>query len=293
MKYVIAGGTGLIGQALAARCHAAADEVVILTRRKHVEGPGRVVAWDGKEAGAWTEELATADVVVNLCGASAGEGRWTDARKAELRASRLQPGRALVAAINAGPGSPLYLQASAVGFYGFGREPKTEHDGAGDDFLARLAVDWEACAHVCRAPAAILRFGVVLSRRGGAFPRMLLPFRLCAGGPLGSGEQWLSWIHLDDVVAALRHVVAQRIAGVVNVTAPLPVTNAVFSAAIGRAFSRPNWLRIPQRAFRLLLGEQADLLLRGQHVVPQRLHDEGFVFRYADISAALNELAGH
>jgi len=291
---VIAGGTGFLGTALLDALRMDGHSVIVLTRtakRSHE------VAWSpGDPAAAWTSVLEDAGALINLAGVSIAGGRWTAARKAAIRESRTQATRALVQAIRSARRPPsVFLSASAVGFYGMrGDEPATETTVAGSDFLADVCRDWEAAARHASPTSRVvlLRTGVVLAREGGALPQLALPFKLFAGGPVGSGRQFMSWIHLADWVAmvlwALR---TPGIAGPLNLTAPEPVTNAEFSRTLGRALGRPSWLHAPAFALRLALGEMADaLVLGGQRVLPEVARQHGFAFRYPTLEAALRAI---
>ena len=291
---VIAGGTGLLGTALVHALRADGHAVVVLTRRPAHEGEAR---WSAREDDtAWTSVLDGALAVVNLAGASIAGGRWTKARKASIRESRTQATGALVRAITASPHPPaVFISSSAVGIYGSrGEEPLTESSAPGSDFLAGVGRDWENVAN--QAPrtsrVVLLRSGVVLARHGGALPQLALPFKLFAGGPAGSGRQFMSWIHIDDWVAMVKWALAMpAIAGALNVTAPGPVTNEEFSRTLGRVLGRPSWLRAPPFALRLALGEMADaLVLGGQRVLPDVAQKHGFVFRYPALEPALREI---
>src|SRR5512133_1193838 len=262
-RVVVAGGTGLLGRALSDRLAGLGHDVIVLTRRRsaatvdapdHPAPPGshagvRLAHWvpDGT-AGPWAAFLDGARAVVNVAGESIGEGRWTAARKRRLRASRLDPTRSLVAALPA-CGSPpeVLVSMSAVGYYGVqrGDRPLTEEAPAGEDFLARLCADWEEAARGAQryTRLAILRSGVVFDREGGALPRMATPFRLFAGGPLGSGSQFISWIHIEDWVELVGRVIADaRADGAINATSPNPVTNREFAREVGRVLGRPAWI---------------------------------------------------
>jgi hypothetical protein len=290
---VIAGGTGFIGRRLAAELASAGESVIILTRREARDVDSiRFLRWQPGRAGEWQQALEGAAAVVNLCGESIAEGRWSEARKRVLIDSRVEPARALVEACSACSRPPgRLLQASGVGYYGTGARTCSERTGPGQDFLAELARAWEAPAADAGIPAAVLRFGVVLGARGGALPRMLLPFRAFTGGPIGNGAQWLSWIHLADAVSAVRHLLSlQDLGSVYNVTAPEPVRNAGFAEAAARVLHRPDWLPVPKSVLRLMLGEQAMLVCEGQRAVPEALLREGFEFRYPDIESALADL---
>ena len=299
MKIVISGGTGLIGRALAADLTGAGHEVRVLSRDpSRAEGlPAavQVAAWDAKSAEALAPLLADAQAVVHLAGASIADGRWTEARKRSIRTSRVDSSRAIAEAL-VDPRSPRVLvQGSAVGYYGARRDdPVDEESGPGDDFLARTCREWEEASESVSAAGvrrAVARTGVVLSRDGGALPRMALPFRMMAGGPAGSGRQWLPWIHIDDQVAALRFLVeTDSASGPFNLTAPNSLTNRDFSKALGRALGRPSLVPAPAFALRLALGEMATLVLDGQRAVPRRLLEAGFDFSYPEAGGALRAL---
>jgi uncharacterized protein (TIGR01777 family) len=302
MRIVITGGSGLIGTALAREMGGAGHEVVVLSRE-----PSRVttlppnthaVRWDGKTAGDWARLLDGDTVIVHLAGDGVASGRWTDEKKRRIRDSRVESGAAVLAAIRQAAAKPrALLQGSAVGYYGAcGDEMVEESHPPGDDFLARVCVEWEASTAEVSALGVrrpVLRTGIVLSDEGGALPRMALPFRLLAGGPLGNGRQWFPWIHIADEVGAIRFLIERDDAdGPFNLTAPAPLTGSDFSRALGRALSRPSFAPAPGFALRLLLGEMADALLHGQRAVPRRLLELGFAFRYSEAGAALGELLG-
>lgn len=293
---VIAGGTGLLGTALIEALRLDGHRVVVLTRHpKH----DHEVQWSpGQDDSAWAGTLDGADAVVNLAGTSIASGRWTAAQKASIRESRQQATSALVRAITGARQAPaVFLSASAVGYYGVrGDEPATEATPAGADFLAGVCREWEAIATRAsnRSRVVLLRSGVVFARHGGALPQLALPFKLFAGGPAGTGRQFVSWIHLHDWVAMVKWALATAtIAGPLNVTAPTPVTNEELSRAIGRALGRPSWLKAPSFALRLVLGEMADaLVLGGQRVIPEVARRNNFIFRYPTVESALNEIYG-
>jgi uncharacterized protein (TIGR01777 family) len=255
------------------------------------------VSWPGDgSSGDWRDLVNGADLVINLAGESIASKRWTGAQKARLERSRIDTTRAIVDASSRAPSRPrLLVNASAVGYYGSrGDEILTEQSAPGSDFLARLTRDWEAEA--ARAADAgirtvFLRTGIVLARDGGALQQMLLPFRLGVGGRVGSGEQYMSWIHRDDWVACVRWLTTADLDGAVNLVSPEPVTNATFARAAGSALGRPSWLPAPAFALRLALGEMADsLLLASQRAVPARALDAGFTFRYREIGATLRQI---
>jgi uncharacterized protein (TIGR01777 family) len=296
VKIVIAGGSGFLGTALTQGCRAAGHRVSVLTRRPRQEDD---VAWSpGGGDQEWRAVIDGADAVVNLAGEGIADRRWTAARKAAIADSRVRATRALVAAIDGARLKPAtLLSGSAIGIYGNrGDEPLTEESPAGSDFLADVCRAWEAAA----APASpatrvvLLRTGVVLARDAGALPQMALPFRFFAGGPLGSGRQYVSWIHLADWVAAVQWALATAgVTGPLNVTAPSPATNAEFARALGRAMQRPAVMPAPSFALRLGLGEMADaLLLGGQRVLPAKARRLGFEFGYPALDGALSAIYG-
>ena len=297
MKIVIAGGSGFIGQALI-RELAPTEEVVVLSRDPGKVTSGRGVRWNPREtSGAWIDELATADGVVNLAGASIADGRWTKERKAELLASRVESTRAIVSAFRRDPRERVLVNASAIGFYGNrGEEILTEESKSGADFLASLSEKWEEEARRAEdvARVVILRFGIVLDEAGGALQKTLTPFRLGAGGVLGSGEQYWSWIDLHDVVRMIRWAIEQRNAsGVINATAPAPVTNREFTRLLARALHRPAVIPAPGFALRIAFGEMADaLLLSSQRVFPARAEELRFEFRYPTLESSLRRILG-
>ena len=227
---------------------------------------------------------------MNLCGASIGEGRWTQARKIEIRDSRVLPTRCLVDAMSGLGHVPKLIQASAVGFYGPGDTAVDESHPAGHDYLSKLAVEWEGAAADYSGPTVLARFGVVLDDEGGALPKMALPFKLFVGGKLGKGEQWLSWISLADATRAIMHAITTSIIGPVNIVAPNPVINADFASALGRALRRPALFPTPGIVLQTLLGEQSTVLLEGQRVLPTKLLGSGFSHQHPDVQSALNTI---
>jgi hypothetical protein len=256
----------------------------------------RVVPWtpDGS-AGPWANEVEGADAVINLAGAGIADQRWSETRKQQLYDSRLQSTRSLAAAVRAASVKPaVFVQGSAIGFYGAydnGGE-LDESSSPGADFLAGLAVAWEAEAHPlatlgCRL--VFLRTGIVLSRKGGALAKMLTPFRFFVGGPIASGRQTMSWVHLDDWTGMTVWAIGNAaVTGPINVTAPHPVTSDEFARAIGRALRRPGFIRVPAFGLRILVGEMADVMLvRGQRVLPRRALELGYPFKFDQIDAAM------
>lgn len=298
MRVLIAGGSGLIGSALARSLLADGNEVTILTRgEEKFEDGAHFVHWDGASPAGWSDELENADAIVNLAGAGIADARWSDERKRLIVESRVDAGKAIVAAIQNAANPPLALvQASAVGYYGVhADEPVTEQTPPGDDFLAETCVAWEESTRAVEALGVrrtIARTGVVLSTKGGALPQLLLPFRMVvAGGPLGSGKQYVPWIHSEDEVRALRFLLESATAsGPYNLSAPAPVTNRELADTIGKVMNRPSFLPTPAFALKAALGERATIVLDGQRQVPERLLAEGFHFTWTQVESALRDL---
>jgi uncharacterized protein (TIGR01777 family) len=298
MKIVIAGGSGFVGSALLDHL-ASRSEVVVLTRDPSKVKRGRGVEWDGVHPGAWGAELDDADAVINLAGAGIGDERWSAKRKELLLRSRVESTNAIVEAMrHATPRAErVLLNASAIGIYGDrGDEVLDESSSPGSGFLAALAVAWEAAARAASpfARVIIVRFGLILDRDGGALPKMIVPFRLFAGGQLGNGRQWMSWVDLRDVVSAISFLLELRGGeGIYNIVAPAAVTNRQFTKELGKVLHRPTVARAPAVALRLALGEMADeLLLASQRVEPRRLSAAGFEFGYSEVTASLRSQLG-
>jgi len=296
MRIAIAGGTGFLGEPLVRRLVARGDDVAVLSRSASRVRAGRGVQWDGKSQGAWSSEVANADVIINLAGENVGEGRWTDERKKRLVASRLDATNAIVEALRSAPGkSRVLVQASAIGYYGpRGDEMLDESGSRGRGFLAELVEKWENAARPAEAFARVVfsRFGVVLAPDGGALKKMLLPFKLGGGGPIGDGKQWMSWVDRDDALRFVEWAIDTPTArGIYNVTAPEPVRNRDFARALGRALHRPSFMPAPAFALRVAFGEMADeMLLGGQRVVPHHAQSDGFAFEHASLDAAFARL---
>jgi uncharacterized protein (TIGR01777 family) len=305
MRVVITGGTGLIGKALARHLGAAGYDAVVLTRNVGKVGalpPGvRAHEWDGLTSKGWAELLDEQTSIVHLAGEGIADGRWTEDRKRRIRESRVLSGKAVVEAIRAAAKKPrALLQSSAVGYYGpRGDEEVLEGQPPGRGFLADVSVAWEAStaeAEALGVRRVLLRTGVVLAREGGALPRMAMPFQFLAGAPLGSGRQWLPWIHMDDEVGAIRFLLEREDAqGPFNLVAPKPVTNRELGDVLARVLRRPSPLQalglgVPEPVFRVMLGEMADAVLDSQRVLPSRLLQLGYAFRFPDVESALRDL---
>jgi len=290
VKIIVSGGSGFIGSPLVARLKDRGDTVVVLSR-----DPSRGLEWHPPNPGPWASEVHDADAVVNLAGESIAGGRWTESRKAQLTSSRLEPLHALNGAM-IGAKPRALIEASAVGYYGYtSDETFDENASRGAGFLAELVETWENAAREAEPSArlVLLRFGVVLDKRGGALKQMLPPFYLGAGGPIGSGQQWMSWVDREDIIRAIEWAIDNPSArGIYNVTSPNPVRNREFARTLGRAIHRPAFMPVPAFALRTLFGRGLadEALLGGQRAVPSRLQREGFTFSYPTLEASLQHI---
>jgi uncharacterized protein (TIGR01777 family) len=299
MNIFITGGTGFVGRNLVSRLVGEGHTVTVLSRSERASDRlphgTSIVLGDPIEPGAWQESIKGQDCIINLAGTSLFS-RWTPETKKLIRESRISTTRNVVEAI--GPARErgvLLFSTSAVGYYGFhGDEELTEESPPGDDFLAQVAVEWENEALRAQEKGArvvITRFGIVLGEDGGALGQMISIFRKYLGGPLGSGNQWFSWIHMGDLVGAFVFLMAHReISGPVNLTSPNPIRNRELARALGKAMHRPSFLPAPGFMLKLLLGEFGSVLLEGQRVIPRKLLDSGYVFIYPEIDGVLQSL---
>ena len=300
MKVVIGGANGLIGKRLVAALRKRGDEVVALVRTPSsvAFAAGTAIAqWDGKSQGAWAAHLDGAQAAVNLAGASVAGKRWNEAYKQQIVDTRIDSTAAMVEAIRAARQRPaVFVSASAVGWYGDrGDAPLDEAAAPGTGFLAEVCRRWEDEARKVEAlgsRVALIRTGVVLAPdEGGALQQMALPFKLFAGGPIGSGRQWMPWIHIDDEVAIFLWAIDEaRASGPINAAAPGVQTMKEFCKSLGRALHRPSWAPVPAAVLKLAVGEFAEVLLGGQRLVPKKLTDQGFKFRFLESDAALVDL---
>lgn len=292
MHVLISGSTGLVGSALVPFLTSHGHDVTRLTRS--ASAGEKSVAWDPQTGVRDVAALEGLDAVVHLAGESIASGRWTAAKKARIRDSRIQGTRLLCQALAKLSRPPRVLAcASAIGFYGSrGDETLTEDSSPGSGFLADVCRDWEQAtqaAHAKGIRVVNLRTGVILSSKGGALTKMLLPFKMGVGGIVGPGTQYMSWIDLDDMVGAIAHVLgSDALSGPVNFVAPQPVTNYEFTKTLGGVLHRPTFLPMPAFAARLVLGEMADeLLLASARVIPKKLQESGYAFRYANLEGSL------
>lgn len=304
MKVAIAGATGFVGSRLVERLHAEGHQVLVLTRnlnaaqnvfpnsaRPNLE----IIAYTPTESGSWQQAIASCDGVVNLAGEAIADGRWTPERKQEILNSRKLGTQKIVEAIaKANPKPSVLVNASAIGYYGTSETATFEETSPpGDDFLAQVCQAWEAEARKVTDTGTrlvILRIGIVLGM-GGAIAKMIAPFKLYAGGPIGTGRQWFSWIYRDDLVnLILQALTRPEIEGVLNATAPNPVRMAEFCHTLGQVLNRPSWLPVPSFALEALLGDGAMVVLKGQQVLPKRTLAKGFEYQYPEVKQALEAI---
>jgi len=301
MKIILAGASGFIGKFLLEHLEKEGHQLFLLTRNQKIStiliSPNvKRLTWDGINLDAWKNELEDADALINLSGENIAEKRWTKERKKAIRDSRVQSTHALVSAIRSINNPSLtFINASAVGYYG--NIPEGEVDEkfpAGNDFLAETCYYWEEEAleaNKAGVRVILLRIGVVLEKGGGAIDKMLPPFEAFLGGPLGSGNQWFPWIHRNDIANIISFCLkTEIISGPVNAVSPNPLTMKEFSKAFGNAIHRPSWAPVPSFVLRLVLGEMAGMILSGQKVVPKKLLNAGFQFRYPTIENALSAI---
>jgi len=301
-RVIITGGTGFIGRPLSLRLVQEGYEVVCLTRdaaaaEKKWDNKVRFVDWDAKTAAGWGEYADGAEAIVNLAGDSIGSGRWTGEKKRKIRQSRMNAGKAVVEAVRvAKQKAGAVIQASAIGIYGSrGKESLDESSEPGEGFLADVAREWENSTKEIESwgvRRVITRSGLVLGAAGGSLPRMLLPFRFFVGGPLGSGKQWMSWIHIRDEIEGFLFLLGRKdLNGVFNLTAPHPLQNKLFSRELGKAMGRPSWFPVPSFLLKLIFGQMAiETILTSQRVLPARLEEAGFTFTFPDIPDALADI---
>lgn len=313
LRIIISGGTGFVGRALVMSLCERGDDVVVLSRGHADPGPcglgarpacfrgaGKVelATWTPDKAGDWSRVIDGADAVVHLAGAGVLDESWTPARREVLRSSRIRSTGLLADAIVRAEKKPrVFVSCSAIGFYGIesGDRVLDETAPPGEDFLARLVVDWEGAAAPARQTGIRVchpRLGLVLGRNGGMLAKMLPAFRAFVGGPVGTGAQYMAWVHLVDAVRAIEHALDHELVGPFNVTAPEPVTMNAFARTLGEALGRPSVFRVPPFAVKLMLGDRSEAVLSGQRAVPKRLVDDGFAFVFPELASALADLVG-
>jgi uncharacterized protein (TIGR01777 family) len=304
MKIAISGATGFVGSRLVEKLHTEGHRILVLTRnttfaQKVFPSPAfpnlEIISYTPGVSGSWQDSIAGCDGVVNLAGEPIAEGRWTTERKQEILNTRKLGTQKVVEAIaKANPQPTVLVNTSAIGYYGTSETASFDEDSAsGNDFLAQVCQEWEAEASKVKdanVRLVILRFGIVLGH-GGALGKMITPFKLFAGGPIGSGQQWFSWIHLDDIVSLIiQALIKPTMEGVYNATAPQPVTMNDLSTTMGNVMNRPSWLPVPGFAIEAILGDGAKVVLEGQKVLPKRTLESGFEFQYPNLQSALKQI---
>lgn len=293
MKILIAGGSGFIGKALISMLKEASHEVVLISRRPESQKE-QAISWEHESL---TKAIPQFEAIVNLAGVNLFERRWNAEFKKEIVESRVNSVRSLAAALkDSGHCPEVLVQGTAIGYYGShnSTDDYNEETAVGDDFLAESCAAWESATDELKERVqrlVIVRTGVVLGHGSGALEEMLKPFKMFLGGPMGSGRQWVSWIHLKDCARLFYEgIVNENYEGVYNGTAPNPVTNKEQCRSLAKHLGRPCWLRVPSFAIRLMLGEVADLVVNGQRVLPKRAVDENFDFEFPDIDSAFKDL---
>lgn len=303
MKIAIIGATGLIGRNLVRSLMNDRHDPWILTRdldraKKIFPECRQIVSWNGSDAVSLARIIAGVDALINLAGENIASGRWTATRRRKILNSRVIPTRAIAEAIPTLVHKPkVWLQASATGFYGNrGDEILDEYSAPGNGFLAEVTRQWEDSARTAESHTRLvfLRTGVVFSDRGGALPKLAMPFRYYAGGPVGSGKQWISWIHIKDEVRAITFLLENpMVSGVYNLTAPSPIQMEDMAKLLARVLRKPSWAKVPSLVIKLLFGQMGEeSILASQKVIPHRLTEAGFSFQFSDPEQALTDLLG-
>lgn len=301
-KIVITGGTGFIGGYLLDRLLAENYKITLFTRNpasyKNLYPPQiKLISWDYHSPGLWEDELMTSNIVIHLAGANIFGKRWNKKYKKEIIESREESTKSLSKAILRSDDIKLFITASAIGFYGDTGNKKVDENNnpeTKNDFLAEVTERWEKPSYEVDKKGIRrinMRMGLVMSTKEGYLDKLLLPYRLFVGGPLGSMENWMSWVHIDDVINAYFYAIKNpEIAGPVNITSPNPVTMGEFSSTLGKVMNRPSFFRVPKTAIKILVGEGGEYVAYSQKVVPQKLQNSGFQFRFPELKTALNDL---
>jgi uncharacterized protein len=299
MKIVITGASGFIGSLLTDHLWSQRHHLILLSRNPPRESnltQQEWISWKPGAPGDWEQAIDGVDGIINLAGEPIAAKRWSDAQKEKIRFSRVESTKALVKAVGKAGKKPKFLiSASAVGYYGpRGDETITEETVPGNDYLARVCVDWEEEARKAESygiRVALVRTGIVLGKGQGALAKMVVPFKYFVGGPLGSGNQWMPWIHIEDQIALLLFLIEnQNARGPFNATAPNPVSMTEFCKTLGKVLNRPSWASVPGGMLTLLVGEMSEMLLNGQRAVPQAAVKLGHEFKYPNLLPALESL---
>lgn len=309
MNVLISGGSGLIGKALTKKLISLDYNVSVLTRNTDpIDLPDEVhqIVWDAKTLSGWEKSIETNEAIIHLAGESiAGNGlfglfpqRWSSYRKDLILKSRIETGQILTRAIESSKNKPkVFLQTSAIGYYGPSEHQEiTESNKAGKDFLAQVCESWESSSALIGVGMRriVARIGLPLSTKGGFLPRLMFPYKMFIGGQVGNGQQYYSWIHMDDLVEAFIHFIEdETTSGIYNITAPNPATNMEFGKTISKCINRPHWMPVPSIAFRALFGEVADVVLNGQKVIPEKLLVDEFRFKFPVLNDALQDTLTH
>jgi uncharacterized protein (TIGR01777 family) len=298
-RVVLTGGTGLIGRRIADKLIRRGDELTLFTRntdiaRKIVPGAAEYVYW-GNNSEEWTKCLSGKDAVIHLAGENIFAGRWNDARKKNILKSRVDSTSALVRAIASSEIRPqVFISASAVGYYGSSEAPVDEETPAGNDFLAEVVSSWENESKKIDSfniRRVNIRTGIVLDKSEGALARMITPYRFFIGGPLGSGEQWFPWIHIEDAAGIYLFALDnENVEGVLNAVSPEISNMKEFCRKLGAVMHRPSMFKVPAFVLRIMFGEAAEVLLNGAHVIPRRTIEAGYVFKYEKVKSSLTDL---
>ena len=302
MKIIIAGGSGFIGRALSERLFDSGYKIIILSRnpqqaQSFFADKIKCLLWNDFDSSAWQKELETTDVIINLIGENIGQWPWSNQIKHKIFYSRIHAGQTIVQAIHKAKHKPsLLIQSSATGYYGNNsKDELLEDSAAGNGFLADVCKQWEnstADVESMGVKRSIIRIGPVLAMHGGFIKKMMLPFRLFIGGPIGSGHQMLSWIHIDDLIEAIRFIIESRKTKTIyNVCAPHPVSMHTFTSTLGKSMKRPSFFKVPEIIIKLIFGEMGrETILAGQKAIPGALLDSGFTFKFKTIDAALTAI---